>query len=84
MYPLTPEIFSKALEKKTNDIQVYHQNISVDFWNLHRGFEWKNDEDRALEYTGNESRPGHCDSIYINLAAIVLAQNNDKKLKIET
>jgi hypothetical protein len=33
---------------------------------------WKKDSDQGAEYTGNESRPGTEDSIYLSYAMLVL------------
>lgn len=47
------------------------------FFQLNKGYVWKEDRQNAIEFTGNESCPGREDSIYCNTAIIIFADDDD-------
>jgi len=66
-------------EENQNDSLTVHcilaKHMSLSNIKLHRlydcGFLWKQDKDEGAEHTGNESRPAHEDSLYVNMTLVV-------------
>ena len=93
VYPFTDQVIeyisnNSNKQKKAPDwsfISHNCKNIPFFSFNINKdGFLWAEKNEDSCEYTGNESRDGEEDAIYLNYAIIVYNDNNNnthKKLK---
>lgn len=81
IYALTSDVINYSL-KKSSKKPVDIVSEPINFYSLDlTAFCWKNNYNEPAQYTGNESRPGEEDSLYISRAIIVTKWNGHNNSK---
>ena len=88
VYPLTSDVIDYVLGERNNYTQLLSSKIHFYVLDEYpKYYCWKDQSQEAAEFTGNESRPGEEDSMYISRAIIVTKwypdyEHKSKKMKI--